>query len=60
MYIYKTYIYIYIYISLKLQNLDSEYDIYEIQNIFQLPERKVESKTPCLIYRTNMVNVGFT
>ena len=31
-----------------------------ILNIFELPERKVESKSPCLVYKPNMFNVGFT
>ena len=32
---------------------------YANTNIFEHPERKVESKSPCLTYKTNTLNVGF-
>ena len=35
----------------------SKFNICKIQNTFELPERKVESKR---MYKTNLLNVGFT
>ena len=37
-----------------------EFKVCKMQNSFELPVRKVQSKNPCLIYKANMLNVGFT
>ena len=37
-----------------------QFNVYKTQNVFELPQRKVESKSPCLICKTNMLNVDFT
>ena len=42
-----------------LKSKSYEFNVCKIQNISELPERKVESKSPCLVYKTNMLNVGF-
>ena len=44
--------------TLELKAMKLTYKKYNI--LFELTERKVESKGPCLIYKTNMLNLGFT
>ena len=38
----------------------NEINLCKIQNIFELPGTEVESRSPCLIYKNNKLNVGFT
>ena len=43
-----------------LKSKSYEFKVCKMQNSFELPVRKVQSKRPCLIYKANMLNVGFT
>ena len=35
-------------------------EMYANTNIFEVPQRKIKSKSPCLICKTIVLNVGFT
>ena len=46
-------------LNYNLKNERYGFNVCKTQNIFEMPKRKVEGKGPRVIYKTNILNVGF-